>query len=475
MTNLRPFPKSTNNLNQQINTNMKKTMLLTLALGLAGASSLMAATVDIYITGSTAFRANCYDAAKKLYVGGNPTIYYGDAAHGGADSGWNNGTASWVMTGTPITGLTNIAGNTLVVHGLFTGSVQGFQTVIESTPLTFPTPAGTSGQLTSGYVTNTPTIGFSDASGAVTPYPATGNFVEESVAVQPFVYCRSSGTSPAMANINNVTWEQAEYGIPAGRIPLSAWSNQSADTNTYIYMVQRTQDSGTRRTETAQNYYQYNDPVGIYIYDFTNDFYYLPTVLAANPNGTSPNGVVGAPGLGNVNLEWGYGYVAGGDVRAALGKAAANNNAIGFLSFGDARTLGAANWNNVLSFNGLWPTTAGVGIRGHSGTNDFSPISLGYYPCWGIEVLIHPVDPSSVPGQTVTQYKLGDQCTPGSFLGVYNAQTLYNGGSPIPGSIENEIEVSKTTANGATAIRLNEMKSNSRPSRRHHLPVLKFS
>jgi len=37
--------------------NMKKTLLLTLALSLAGASPLMATTVDVYITGSTAFRA----------------------------------------------------------------------------------------------------------------------------------------------------------------------------------------------------------------------------------------------------------------------------------------------------------------------------------------------------------------------------------------------------------------------------------
>ena len=41
---------------------MKKTLLLTLALGLAGASSLVAGNVDVYITGSTAFRANVYTA-----------------------------------------------------------------------------------------------------------------------------------------------------------------------------------------------------------------------------------------------------------------------------------------------------------------------------------------------------------------------------------------------------------------------------
>jgi hypothetical protein len=54
---------------------------------------------------------------------------------------------------------------------------------------------------------------------------------------------------------------------------------------------------------------------------------------------------------------------------------------------------------------------------------------------------------------------LGDQTTPGSFMGVFNAQSLYNGGTLVVGSIENEIELSKP--GGATAIRLSDM-SNSR-------------
>ena len=44
---------------------MKKTLLLTLALGLAGATSLVAGTIDVFITGSTAFRANVYAACSE--------------------------------------------------------------------------------------------------------------------------------------------------------------------------------------------------------------------------------------------------------------------------------------------------------------------------------------------------------------------------------------------------------------------------
>ena len=163
------------------------------------------------------------------------------------------------MTGTPITALTNIQGNTLTIHGNFTGSIQGIQTTEQGTKLVWANADGTAGGNCATYSTNAPTIGFSDASGTASPYPATGNYLEENVCVQPFVWAKSIATAGAVTTISNITWEQVEYGIPAGRIPLSAWSYKIADTNTFVYLMQRTKDSGTRRCETQGAYYQYND------------------------------------------------------------------------------------------------------------------------------------------------------------------------------------------------------------------------
>lgn len=441
---------------------MKQKLLLTMAFGMAGLSSLMAAgTVDVYLTGSTAFRSQVYNACTKLYAT-PPSIYYGDAAHGGAASGFSASTAAWCMSGTPIAGLTNLNGSTLIIHGLFTGSIQGLATVEQGTPLSFPLPNGTPGTNTGTYVNKKPTIGFSDASGASSPFVASpaNNTAEENVCVQPFVMVKSTSPNAVMASINNVSWEMLESGIPDGRIPFSAWTQQAGadNTNNFVYLIQRTKDSGTRRCETAQQYYQYNDPVGVYIYDFTNKFFFPGVNTSSSLVGSSPNGVVGPAGLNNANLIWGPGYVGGGDIKNELNYADATNTAIAYLSLGDAKGVGSANWNNVLSFNGTWPTAAGAGIHGNAGTNDFSPITLGYYPCWGNEVLVHLIDPALAGDQGITSSQLGNQQTPGSFLGVLNSQTLINGGSPLVGSIENEIELSKV--GGAVAIRLNEMHSN---------------
>jgi len=418
---------------------MKKTLLLT-ALGLASASQLMA--VDLYVTGSTAFRANVYTACTKVFDAA-PAITYGDAAHGG-DANNNSKTASWCMTGTVSNTITALGTTPLTIHGLFTGSVQGIQTVEQRTPLLYATP-------TSGvYVTNTPTIGFSDASGTSTPYPATGNFNEENVCVQPFVMVKSV-VGGGLTNVNNVTWEQLRYGIAAGRIPLSTWSGKPADHSSYVYLVQRTKDSGTRRCELAQEQFGYNAPCTVYLYDAGLNAFY-------KPSGTV---VVGPSGVFNANLNWGSGYVGGGDIAKELATNNIANQAISYLSIGDARTITGVNWSQVIPFNGLYPTAAGAGISGNTGTNDYTPIAEGMYPCWGYEVVVYPnVDPSSLSSdQNLMAAQFGTQSTTGTIMGVLNAQTLINGGSPLAGSIENEIELSKTAANGATAIRLSDMVS----------------
>jgi hypothetical protein len=449
---------------------MKNKLLLSLALGMAGATSVMAAgtTVDVYITGSTAFRANVYNAATKLYSTA-PTIFYADAAHGGANGAGNSSTASWVMTGSPISSLTTLSGDTLVIHGLFTGSIQGIQSVENQQQLIWALPTGpTPGQNAGAYTTNTATIAYSDASSLSSPFPVDGvAYLEENVCVQPFAYFKSQAGG-AVSTITNVSWEQMEYGIPNGRIPLSAWSYNAADTNTFIYLAERTADSGTRRCFTAGNYYQFNDPVTTYIYDATNNFFYIPNTLTnftfGVSNATVNAGVIGSegPGLGNANVNstWGFGYIGGGDIKNTLNIANSANQEISYLSMNDGKGVGSANWNNLISFNGVYPTRAGAGIHGNTGTNDYSPITLGYYPCWGFEVIVFPTSPANLgsgpTGQDISANQLGDNSGshPGSFLAIFNAQ-VPSGTAGVTGSVDAEIQLSEPT--GATGIRLNEM------------------
>jgi hypothetical protein len=109
--------------------------------------------------------------------------------------------------------------------------------------------------------------------------------------------------------------------------------------------------------------------------------------------------------------------------------------------------------------NGLWPTAAGHAITlGTGTTNDFTPITSGFYPYWAYEVVVYPTaNPSTLsPDQNLTAAQLGNQSTSGTILGVLDK---VNSVTPVAGSIDNEINLSKTTSPGATAIRLVDMVS----------------
>ncbi|MEI8288650.1 MAG: hypothetical protein WCH99_04210 [Verrucomicrobiota bacterium] len=444
---------------------MKKTLILTVAAGFACAMSSMATQFDLYITGATAFRQSVYEACKKLYdvtPATNLTMSAGSLVFGGNNIG-NSSSSMWTMNGTVAGKIPQFGTDTLAIHADFNGSVQGLYVVENSLGIQFLDIAG-------ALITNTATIAFSDVNSSATPYPAssTANFAEESVAIQPFVWC----TSQSLSNlISNVSLEQVVFGIKQGKLPLSAWSNKASDGSTSVYLLTRTKDSGTRRNQFAEAGYAYGYSAPVYIYCETNATWRKWTTgsLVQANIGTNVNAnVIGAAGAGNANVDskWGFGYVGGGDFKRLLGNSVntSANTSIGYLSFADAKgilTGTGQNWSQVCSYNGIWPTAAGIGVRGNTGANDFSPITNGMYTAWGEEVVVYAKNPMQIvtqpsyPNQNLSTSQLGNQTTPNTILGVLDAQTLISGGSPVPGSIENEIELSK--AAGATAIRLSDM------------------
>jgi len=459
------------NKTKQQTKNMKKTLLLALVLGLASASPIMAA--DLYITGSTAFRANVFDACSKLFdttptTNTPATVVFGTSATGGnAPQSPYDKNYQWTMTGTVSNKVANMGQTPLTIHALFTGSVSGAQTTEASSPLIFL-------DINGNPVTNAATISFCDVATASTPYNTgnTANFLEQKVAVQPFVFCRGNNTATLntnILNVSNISSEQLVYLLAIGKVPLSSWTGNTNDLTNFVYLINRTQDSGTRISALREVNDIYNSTVTVYNYDFTNALFYQPTNLTPSGSGVGSSiyGVIGPAGNGNANTNWGPGYVGGGDIAKELAYVT-NNMAVSYLSLSDSEGIVSGNnWSQVISFNGVWPTKAGAGIRGETvatGTNDYSPVLYGNYPFWNYEVVIFPQTIGNVSGQNLTSTQLGDgddgsttlgQADTNSILGVLNYQTKIHGGAPLVGSIENELDLSKT--NLATAIPLVDM------------------
>jgi len=403
---------------------MKKSILFSL-LGVIGATSVMANNYDLYINGSTAFRANAYAACQALYDSA-------PAANNGTATAAGSSDSRWTMTGTATTlGLTS-GSDTLTIHALWNGSVQGISSLANKDQLVF-LASGTVGNNT--LVTNTSSCALSDVFSSPTLDPLnTSAFTETKVCVQPFVFVKSMAPG-GVQSITNITWQQL-VTMMDGASPLSYFTGKSSDATTNIYLIHRTLDSGTRVTAVQEA--KYIGSPAIYYYDPTSDSY----IAATTNRGPS---------------TFGAGYVGGGDVKTVLQYATSGNQAIAYLSMGDARTITGVNWEKMLAFNGNYPIANYVPGAAPT-TNDYSPIINGKYSFWAFEVLDYPK--SSQWGTYSDQDLSFTQLS--AIMSKLSAHGSTAGVAGPTGSIDNE--VFKSQAGGAaTAVRICEMKV-SRPS-----------
>lgn len=401
---------------------MKKLILLSL-FGLIGATSIMAANYDLYINGSTAFRANAFNACKALYDGGS----YSSANNGtGAPA---NTDSRWTMTGTCVTlGLTS-GSDTLTIHALWNGSVQGVSSLANKDQLVFLASA-TAGNTT--LKTNTSSCALSDVYSAPTLFPlSSGSFTEKEVCVQPFVMLKSVAPG-GVQSITNVTWQQlvTMFGSSGGSTPLSYLTGKASDATTNIYFVYRTLDSGTRVTMVQEA--QYIGTINVNYYD--------PVADAYSPATTNMGPAIFGPG-----------YVSGSNVKTVLQYANPGNQAISFLSIADAKSVTGTAWEKVLAFNGNYPIANFTPGVAPVAPYDYSPIIFGKYSLWAFEVLDWPKS-----GQWGTY---SDQDLSFSQLNNIMGKLSAHGSTPgvagPTGSIDNDIF--NAQAAGANAVRLCEM------------------
>lgn len=383
-------------------------------------TSVMAANYDLYINGSTAFRNNAFAACEALYDGGLPA-----SANNGTAGSPSPSDTRWTMSGTAASlGITSGA-DTLTIHALWNGSVQGISSLGNKDLLAFLKTA-VPGDTT--LVTNTSSCALSDVFSDPTLVPlSAASFTEKKVCVQPFIFVKSVAPG-GVQKLKNVTWQQLVtlLGSSGGSVPLSYFTGIASDYPTNIYLLHRALDSGTRVTTVQEG--KYIGSISVNYYDPTSDSY-MPA--------TTNQGVA----------FFGPGYVGGGDVKAVLKYSTPGNQAIGYLSFADAKGITGVNWSQMLAYNGTYPIANYVpGVA--PVTNDFSAICNGSYSFWAFEVLDWP---KTSQWGTYTDQNL-------SFTQL-NAIMNKLSGTGV-GSIDYTILLSEAPVGGvsaASAIRLSEM------------------
>jgi hypothetical protein len=349
----------------------KSISALAIALGLATGSQ---AANTVFITGSTAFRAQVYEGLTDL----------GLSVQGGATSGNNIftfiGTVANNLPAPSNTVALATAGDSgVTVFCSFTGSSEAINSLGNSVSPVYTNYTGTPAGFT---YANGGDLGFCDVAESSTPFPTaavneivSGDGAASSygagVAIVPFTWATSAD---AGTRIKNVTPYIVNDAYANGTELLSFFTGTNADSGTTVFATGRTNDSGTRISALLDVGYNTENTVVQY---------------ALGSGGVCPG--VGA-NTGTVAGTWqnvaDNGYVSGGSVAKAL-DVTGTGDAIGYLGWPDANSL--KNGALPITYEGANPTTVSpiTTSTWTGGTTlwNIAGVANGSYTYWSYEHL----------------------------------------------------------------------------------------
>ena len=348
---------------------MKKLMTLALLGGLFAATTLQA-QVNIYLVGSTAFRASAWRAVTNLYgsglTGQNPG---GVAAN-------NSGTSIVTLTGT----MSALGGQTVNVFMSWNGSAQGVHNLTHNDNISFLTNDFSGDTAQTNMLVHTPDVSFSDVFQITTPYN-TPTLGDTNGAVLPYRWVRSAG---APTTIPTLTSQQYHASVANGFHELSYFTGNSADDASDVFFCGRNSDSGSRLTAFADSGATGTPAVYSIV---GGNWTFMNTDTIAN------------------GVDYGPGFSSGGTEAGTTGLTGtgANGFAVGYEGYADARTVVAGN-GQIIAYNGAFPFN-GWSAAANGGTlptfPDFTPIFKGQYSFWSYE---HMFMRSGLSGNVPTFY-----------------------------------------------------------------------
>lgn len=371
---------------------VSKALLVSATLGLSSAAW---AQTTIYITGSTAFRQQVYNAltSTSVKINGNnqvdpagvaTTFFIHDGSYHDSSATFNGAKNQFLVQGKTVATGTNI----ITVSCAFSGSVEGIVAVLEKAQ---PANAVLNNYLTAynGTATVAPStvvadLAFSDVYQSTTTYSKKAGYTDLSVnneftdasgtgvGIIPFGWGATSSLKSTLGGNTNITHQVAQTMLGVGYTELKSFTGNTADTSK-VYLTGRYTLSGTRLTTQADTGKGANAASTLYtVTGNGGSVAYAPssasTAWATNTIGTAdPNN--------------GGGYNSGGSVVGLIASASA-------LPF-----VGYAGWPDLagkslipLSYDGV-PLTQGN-------------IQNGHYSMWSVEHLYS--NPVTIPDTTDT-------------------------------------------------------------------------
>jgi hypothetical protein len=376
---------------------------LALGLGVAVGAQAQDDTqgTPIYLTGSTAFRAQVYAALHDMGL---------NVSQGAA-----NNASQFTFSGTisDTTGghlnLTGVNGDVVTAYTSWSGSVEGVQCLIGQTPSTYE-------NVDSGTFTfNGADLSLSDVSQAscyqgsghseVNFTPAhTGVTLREvqttadatrieatGIAVQPFCFIVDGNAQ----TVSNITADNFFDLYGPGQLNLNYFTGNASDSNTLVYAVGRYNLSGTRATSVV-------DDGGSFLNNLKQ--------YGLSDNGTTTPGLAltdtaPPPTDGNQWVGVGNnGYYSGGNVGKAIHAASVNGvpAAVGYIAFSDSSKLTGTTTNYEGPINWMGQSAWIGGTFPNSGGWNTNGIINGSYNLWTYERMY--LSPGDSGNTLVTQF-----------------------------------------------------------------------
>lgn len=411
--------------------NTKNLLAGAFALGLA--SSAMAQTTEITVTGATAFRQATMKAIWNAYDSiGNAGVNF-NVAHDFTGNTSNQvsqliASNKAVFTGT----FPGIAGTT-IIRTSFNGSTEGLNAIAGNNDPSFlqvsaatvaDTSTANNNTVNDGIrvlqtsPTNTlrPKFSFSDVYQSTSPVDneVLNPVGTSAVGVVTFAMIANEG---APSNFTNVTIQQARQLWASGIQPLSLFTGDPDD-STLVFATGRNDGSGTRSAYLTEWTYGAANTVQQYIVTTAGQATAnVITAITLVPQGGNGTGNLACPdGSGNASTLWGNdvlgngGYRSSSALRGIMGRTSASVDVydgetqdalaedipillLTWLSTADslnAATSGA----KILGYNGVQITPlVGTDPNNYLGTGfnqaDFEKVTSGNYSAWSYQHLYH--------------------------------------------------------------------------------------
>jgi hypothetical protein len=327
------------------------------ALGIAlGVASVAKAQQPVYITGSTAFRLQVYNGLRDM----------GLTFQAGATGSDNNFNFTGTINNNTIGTITNgSAGASVQIICAFSGSTEGLNSLINKVSPVYTNTSGAAFSYPNGAdlsfcdVQESSTVYAGDPVNELSSVDGVASNFGAGVAVVPFAWAASADTAGKIANVTPyIVNDIFVNGIES----LSFFDGVASDSTANVYLVGRTNDSGTRITAQLTVDFDPSQPINQY---------------AVNGLLTS------VPATGTYQTVGNNGYSSGGNVAKALSVTGAGD-AIGYVAMSDAANLKAG--AIPINYEGCSPFVGATWTANSTAWN-LPGIENGQYTFWSYEHL----------------------------------------------------------------------------------------